>query len=82
MKKKRQTKLVKIKNKCLLPPWVLMIIRRTIGSSIPDQHNTRRSNESGSPLTNPLIHGRCTWEMTPFWKPLAREHQGHNPSWR
>jgi len=24
---------------------------------------------SGSPLTNPLFHGRCTWEMTPFWRP-------------
>jgi hypothetical protein len=40
MKKKRQTKLVKIKNKCLLPPWVLMIIQRTIGSLIPTQQNT------------------------------------------
>jgi len=34
MRMKGQTKLVKIKNKCLLLFWVLMIIRRTIGSSI------------------------------------------------
>jgi hypothetical protein len=40
MRKKGQTELVKIKNKCLLPPWVLMIIRHRIGSSIRVQHNT------------------------------------------
>jgi hypothetical protein len=22
--------------------------------------------------TNPLFHKRCTWEMTPFWYPLAK----------
>ncbi len=72
VRKRRQTKLVKIKNKCLLPPWVLMIIRRTIGSLIRVQHNTWLSDESGSPLTNPLFHERCTWETTPFWRPLAK----------
>ncbi len=72
MKKKRQTKLVKIKNKCLSPPWVLMIIWRMIESSIPTQHNTWHSNESGSPLTNPSFHERCTWEMTPFWRSLVK----------
>ncbi len=40
MRKKRQTKLVNIKNKCLLSPWVLMIIQCMIGSSIMAQHNT------------------------------------------
>jgi hypothetical protein len=80
MIKKRQTKLVKIKNKCLVPPWVLMIIRRMIRSSILVQHNTWHLNKSGSPLTNPLFHGRCIWEMTPFWRQM--EHQGHNASWR
>jgi len=69
---KKQTKLVMIKNKCLLPPWVLMIMRETIGSLIPAQRNTWRSNENGSPLTNPSLHERCTWEMTPFWRPLAK----------
>ncbi len=70
--KKRQTKLVKIKNKCLLPPWMLMIIQCTIGSLILAQHNTWHLNENGSPLTNPLFHWRYTWEMTPFWRPLAK----------
>ncbi len=36
---------MKIKNKCLLPRWVLMIIRRTIGSSILAQHNTTFEQE-------------------------------------
>ncbi len=63
---------MKIKNKCLLPPWVLMIIWHTIGSSILVQHNTWHWNENGSQFTNPLFHERCTWEMTPFWKPLAK----------
>jgi len=72
MRKKRQTKLVKTKNKCSLLPWVLMIIRRIIGSSILVQHNTWHSNDNGSPLMNPLFHEGCTWEMTPFWRPLAK----------
>jgi hypothetical protein len=72
MRKKMQTKVVTINNKCLLPPWVLMIIRHTIGSSILVQHNTWCLNESGSPFMNPFFHGRCTWEMTPFWSPLTK----------
>ncbi len=71
-RKKRQTKLVKIKNKFLLSPWVLLIIWRTIGSSISTQHNTWHLNENGSTLTNPLFHEGYTWEMTPFWRPLAK----------
>ncbi len=55
MKKKRQTKLVKIKNKCLLLPWVLMIIRRMIGSWILAQHNRWHLNESGSPTYKSIV---------------------------
>jgi len=49
-----------------------MIIQCMIGSSIPTQHNTWHLNNNGSPLMNPLFHGWCTWEMTPFWRPLTK----------